>query len=142
MEGEKDVESLRAIKIPATCNSQGAHDPTQNQKPKWKPEHSAQLRGADIVVIPDHDPQGYAHAEATCRLSLGTAKRVRFLKLADHWPEIKKGNDISDWLAAGHTREQLDALIEQAQDYVEPPADKPTIRWQYHDASRRRRRRT
>jgi hypothetical protein len=75
VEGEKDVENAWRIGLPATCNSQGASEP--DKKPKWKVEHSEQLRGADIVVIPDHDPAGYAHAAATCRLSLGIAKRVR-----------------------------------------------------------------
>jgi hypothetical protein len=70
-------------------------------------------------VFNDNDPQGYAHAEATCSLSLGIAKHVRKLELAKHWPEIQDGGDISDWLDAGHTREELDTLIEQAQDYVE-----------------------
>src|SRR5262245_34117125 len=60
VEGEKDVDRLRAIGIPATCNSQGASEP--GKKPKWKAAHSAQLKGANIVVIPDHDPAGYAHA--------------------------------------------------------------------------------
>jgi hypothetical protein len=117
VEGEKDVESLRRIGIPATCNAHGASEP--DKKPKWKIAHSEQLRGADIVVIPDHDPAGYAHCDATCKASLGIAKRVRRLALHAHWPECPKGGDISDWLDAGHTREQLDALIEQAPDYVE-----------------------
>jgi hypothetical protein len=115
VEGEKDVESARRIGIPATCNSQGASEP--DKKPKWKGAHSEQLRGADLVVIPDHDPPGYAHADAICRMSLGIAKRVRRLDLAKHWPECSKGGDLSDWLAAGGTREQLDALIDQAPDY-------------------------
>jgi hypothetical protein len=117
VEGEKDVDRLWAISIPATCNALGA---AQNDKPKWKAEHSEQLRGADIIVIPDHDEAGYAHADATCQLSLGIAKRVRILKLAEHWPDIPKGGDVSDYLDAGHTREQLDALIEQAPDYGQP----------------------
>jgi hypothetical protein len=112
VEGEKDANNLWAIGIAATCNAHGASEP--DKKPKWKPAHSEQLRGADIVVIPDHDAAGYAHAEAICRMSIGIAKRVRKLELAKHWPECPKGGDISDWLDAGHTREQLDALIEQA----------------------------
>lgn len=89
VEGEKDVERLQLIGIPATCNSQGASEP--DKKPKWKAEHSAQLVGADIVVIPDHDAAGYAHCDAACRLSLGVAKRVRRLVLAEHWPDCPKG---------------------------------------------------
>jgi putative DNA primase/helicase len=66
------------------------------------------------VVIPDNDPSGYAHAEVTAKMSLGIAKRVRYLDLPKHWPECPKGGDVPDWLAAGHTRGQLDALIEAA----------------------------
>src|SRR5262249_3985443 len=88
-------------------------------------EHSKQLAGANIVVFGDHDAPGYAHQDATCKLSLGIAKRVRILKLADHWPEIKEGGDVSDYLDAGHTREQLNALIEQAPDYTAPAGKKP-----------------
>jgi hypothetical protein len=115
VEGEKDVDNLWRIGIPATCNAGGASAP--DKLPKWRREHSAQLVSADIVVIPDHDPAGYAHADATCRGLLGVAKRVRMLVLAEHWPDIPEKGDVSDWLAAGHTREQLDALIEQAPDY-------------------------
>jgi len=128
VEGEKDVDRLWSIGIPATCNAHGAADPTKNQKPKWKPEHSEQLRGADIVVIPDHDPAGYAHADATCECSHGVCKTVRRLALRDHWPNCPSGGDVSDYLDAGHTREQLDELIEQAKDYTpgtSTPGTKP-----------------
>jgi hypothetical protein len=118
VEGEKDVDRLWSIGIPATCNAHGAADPLKNQKPKWKAEHSEQLRGAAIVVIPDHDNAGYAHAEATCKLSLGVAKRVRRLALHEHWPNCPKGGDVSDYLDAGHTREDLDKLIAKAPDYA------------------------
>jgi len=116
VEGEKDADRLWSIGIPATCSAHGAARP--NQDPKWTIEHSKQLAGADIVVLGDHDAQGYAHQDATCKTSLGIAKRVRILKLADHWPEIKEGNDVSDYLDAGHAREQLDELIAKAPDYV------------------------
>jgi hypothetical protein len=124
VEGEKDADNLWHIGIPATCNAHGAHDPTKKQKPKWCCEHSEQLRGAPIVVFNDSDEAGYEHAEATCKLSHGVAKRVRRLDLKEHWPEIPKGGDVSDWLAAGGTREQLDALIEQAPDWQ--PRHEPT----------------
>jgi hypothetical protein len=133
VEGEKDVENCRARGLHATCNAHGASEP--DKKPKWKPAHSEQLRGADIVVIPDHDTAGYAHAEAICRMSLGIAKRVRRLDLAKHWPKCPKGGDISDWLDAGHTREELDALIEQAEDYAQAPhtPSSPHSGWRFHD---------
>jgi hypothetical protein len=130
VEGESDANALWAIGIPATCNFDGAADVTKkpDARPKWKPEYSQLLAGARLVVFNDHDDPGYAHAEAVCLMSAGVAKRVRKLELAKHWPEITKGGDVRDWLAAGHTREQLDALIEQAPDYTKqepPPPDPP-----------------
>jgi Protein of unknown function (DUF3631) len=126
VEGEKDADSLWALDIPATCNFDGATDIIKNPKAKtkWKIEYSKQLAGADLVVFNDNDSAGYAHADATCRLSHGIAKRVRRLDLAKHWPDIPKGGDVSDWLAAGHTSDELAALIEQAPDYELPEAAK------------------
>jgi hypothetical protein len=119
VEGEKDANNLWAIGIPATCNAHGASEP--GKRPKWTKAHSEQLRGADIVVLSDNDPAGYAHADPTCRLSYGVAKRVRRLDLAKHWPGCPEGGDVSDWLGVGHAREQLDALIEQAPDWTPQP---------------------
>jgi hypothetical protein len=114
VEGEKDADSLWHIGIPATCSPDGAAD--TGKTPKWRPEYSEALRGADIVVIPDHDSPGYEHANATAKMLAGVAKCARMFTLAKHWPECPKGGDISDWLAAGHKREELDALIAGAPD--------------------------
>jgi putative DNA primase/helicase len=59
----------------------------------------------------------FLHSEQTASMSAGIATRVRVLDLAKHWPACPGGGDISDWLAAGHTREEFDALIEQASDF-------------------------
>jgi putative DNA primase/helicase len=116
VEGEKDADNLWSIGTAATCNAHGASE--SGKAPKWTKAHSEQLAGADIIVLNDNDAAGYAHADTTCKLSLGVAKRVRRLDLAKHWPEIPKGGDISDWLAAGHVGEELAALIASAPDYV------------------------
>jgi putative DNA primase/helicase len=122
-EGEKDVDSLCALGFTATCNAHGASEP--GKQAKWWKVHSEQLTGADtIIVFNDNDAAGYAHADTTCRLSVGIVKRVLRLDLASHWPNMSKGADVSDWLARGHTREELEALIESAPDYTpssEPP---------------------
>jgi putative DNA primase/helicase len=130
VEGEKDADSLWRVGFAATCNAHGASEP--GKKPKWYASHSAQLQGAaDLVVFNDYDASGYQHADAACRLSLGVATRVRRLDLRDHWPDIPKGGDVSDWLAAGHGREELARLIEGAPDYErggardEPPQPPP-----------------
>jgi hypothetical protein len=107
-EGEKDVLSLNKLGIVATTNAGGAG--------KWRPEFSQYLRGADVVLIPDDDDSGWAHINDIAAQLKGVAARVRVLVLPTH--------DVSDWFAAGGTREQLDALIAQAPDW-KPPT--PTI---------------
>ena len=122
VEGEKHADNLWRLGIPATCNFDGTSDVIKNPKAKqkWKAEYSEALRGARIVVFNDNDPPGYAHADNICKLSLDVAKRVRRLDLKIDWPEIPKGGDVSDWLAASgeHTPEKLKALIAAAPDFV------------------------
>jgi hypothetical protein len=118
VEGEKDADNLWAIDIPATCSPHGAAE--KGKQPKWLRDHSKQLVGADLVVL--NDNAGCAHADETCKLSAGVAKRVRRLDLKTDWPEIPQGGDVSDWLAVGgeHTPERLKALIDRAPDCADP----------------------
>ena len=131
VEGEKDADNLWCLDIPATCNAHGASEP--GKKPKWTGKHSAQLEAADIIIFNDNDAAGYEHADTTCKLSQGVTKRVRRLDLKEHWPEIPKGGDISDWLAVGgeHTPDKLRALIAAAPDYkteaAPPPIDDDAV---------------
>jgi len=111
VEGEKDVDRLWSIGVPATCNAMGAG--------KWKPEHSAWFGGADdIVVVGDNDETGQAHAQAVARALKPIAKRVRVLDLAKIWPEIGPKGDISDWLDAEHTADELWAALDELPDWT------------------------
>ena len=100
-EGEKDVDTLRALGLVATTNTGGAG--------KWTAANTAALRTAGVqavVVLPDNDPAGEAHAlnvAASCR---GAGLKVRIVRL----PGLGPKEDVSDWLAAGHTRADLEAL--------------------------------
>jgi hypothetical protein len=124
VEGEKDADNLWRLDIPATCNAHGASE--LGKKPKWTAAHSAQLKGADIIIFNDNDAPGYAHADTTRKLSLGVAKRVRRLDLKNDWPEIPKGGDVSDWLAVdGHTPERLRELIANASAVAGDPKPEP-----------------
>lgn len=104
VEGEKDCDNLRDIGQVSTTNPMGAG--------KWRDSYSDILRGADIVIIPDNDEPGRQHASQVAASCDGKAKRIRILEIPSQF------KDVSDWLSAGHTRDDLDALILAAIDYV------------------------
>lgn len=101
-EGEKDVDNLVTKGLVATTNAGGAG--------KWRSEYAESLRGRAVVVLPDNDPIGRKHAEQVRAALEGVATSVRVLEL-EGLPE--KG-DVSDWLAAGHTVEELVRLARSA----------------------------
>jgi RecA-family ATPase len=137
VEGEKDVDRLLSLGVPATCNAGGAG--------KWREELSEFFRDADVVIIPDRDPQkrhqktgelmfhpdgrpilpGQDHAQAVARSLHGIAARVRLLELWKSWPDMPLKGDASDWIRRGGTAEQLYALIDQLPDWS-PDADSET----------------
>jgi hypothetical protein len=109
VEGEKDVDALRTIGIPATCNPSGAG--------KWRDEYSAHFKDADVIVIPDNDDPGRKHAECIATSLCKVASRLRILEL----PGLPPAGDVSDWLGAG-TPEGLWSLIEAAPPWSPPPS--------------------
>jgi hypothetical protein len=112
VEGERDVDALCAKKLVATCNPGGAE--------KWRPEYSESLRSADVVVVGDNDAAGRAHVRQVAAALHGIARRVRVLDLAKVWQACPNKGDISDWIAAGGSPENLAAIVSKLSDY-EPP---------------------
>src|SRR5262249_35331050 len=100
VEGEGKVEALAKWNVPATCNAGGAKN--------WKPEHSEYLRGADIVILPDHDAPGRNDADVVGAALHGVASSVRVLEL----PDLKPKGDIVNWIEAGGTRETFLNVVE------------------------------
>jgi putative DNA primase/helicase len=139
VEGEKDVDRLLTLGVPATTNAGGAG--------KWRSELTEFFAGADVVIIPDNDPQkthpkthapmfhpdgrpvlpGQDHAEAVAH-ALSAVARVRLLDLAAVWPAMPAKGDVCNWLdSGGGTAEALYELAERlpawsADDAAEPPA--------------------
>jgi hypothetical protein len=104
-EGEKDVENLTKLGLTATTNAGGAG--------KWRAEYSKHLSGANVVVLPDADEPGRKHAEQVAKSLRGVAASVKVLEL----PGLPEKGDISDWLAAGGTREQLERLAAEVPEW-------------------------
>jgi hypothetical protein len=97
-EGEKDVDNLRAIDCIGTCNPMGAG--------KWRTEFAEHFHGNNVVILPDNDETGRDHALDVAANLAPVAACVRILEL----PGLPEKGDVSDWLAAGGTREQLEQL--------------------------------
>jgi putative DNA primase/helicase len=110
VEGEKKADLLWYWNVAATCNAGGVK--------KWKPEHSEFLKDADVVLVPDNDNAGWEHIHAVGASLVGVAKHIRVLVL----PHVKAKDDIVDWAKGGGTREQLDELLDKAQDWQPPSA--------------------
>lgn len=108
VEGEKDVDSLVALGITATTSVGGASK--NPDKPKWTGEYTQQLVAAGIksaTILPDNDEPGRAHALAVARSCHAAGIDVRVVEL----PGLPPGGDVSDWIAAGHTKADLVALV-------------------------------
>jgi putative DNA primase/helicase len=112
VEGEGKADLLASWDLVATCNAGGAG--------KWKAEHSAFLKDADVFLVPDHDGAGWKHVNSVGASLAGIAKCVRILVL----PGLRPKGDIKDWVAAGGTREQLNELIAKAPNWTPPQPDK------------------
>ena len=108
VEGEKDADQLSLYDLVATTNVGGAG--------KWRSEYSAALAGATIVILPDCDAPGLAHADAVAASLHGVAARVTLVEL----PGLPPKGDVSDWLAAGHTIDELHALVDATAPYTPP----------------------
>jgi CHC2 zinc finger len=101
VEGEAKADLLWRRNIPATCSPMGAKN--------WRADlYAATLRGADIVVMPDNDPDGRLYLDTVAYSLKEVGARVRILDL----PGLGPKGDVINWEAAGGTVEQLHALID------------------------------
>jgi hypothetical protein len=101
VEGEKDVERLKAIGITASCNPMGAG--------KWRESYNKHFAGKQVAIIPDNDEPGRKHAQDVAQHLQGIASSVKVVEL----PGLPPKGDVSDWLETDtNTREILVGLVE------------------------------
>ena len=75
-----------------------------------------------MVILPDNDDPGRKHAETVAASCHAAGLEVRIVAL----PNLKPKGDVSDWIAAGHTRTDLDALVQAAPVWTPDTATIPT----------------
>jgi hypothetical protein len=98
-EGEKDADRLASLGLIATTTLGGAHR-------DWVPSYSDYLQNRNVVVLVDNDPPGKARGQIVTKALKGAAAHVRSLLL----PGLPDKGDVSDWLDAGGTVEELERL--------------------------------
>jgi len=113
-EGEKDVDRLIELGFVATTNLGGAN--------KWDDAYSESLRDRSVAVLLDNDDAGREHGELIRGKLAGIAKSVHLVQL----PGLPEKGDVSDWLDAGHGKDDLvNEVSRQIQAGELPPPPKP-----------------
>lgn len=105
VEGEKDADRLWSLGLPATTTPNGAAS-------AWKDAWSDALEGVSVFVCGDNDPPGQAYIknvlEALSKRQSGTVCGIDL-------PDLPDKGDVSDWLDAGGSAAELQALAKRAQ---------------------------
>jgi len=115
VEGEKDADRLVKEGLVATTAPGGAG--------KWSPAYTAVLTGKDVVILPDNDPPGKEHGLRVARALYQRARSLRLVEL----PGLPEKGDVSDWLDAGHTLEELLELVRKTPEWAPPPEPQPEL---------------
>lgn len=111
-EGEKDADNAwNKLGVEATTAPMGAG--------KWRKHYAEYLTDAKIIIVPDNDDPGRQHADLVAEALQGIAKAVRVVNL----PDLPPKGDLSDWIAAGGTRDQLFDIVKQTPNWT--PSEKP-----------------
>jgi putative DNA primase/helicase len=95
-EGEKDTDNV--IKLGYCATTVASH--------KWTGECVRALVDRDCWILEDNDKAGRKNAIDAAKALYGIAKSIRIIRL----PELNEGGDISDWLDAGHTKQELEDI--------------------------------
>lgn len=108
-EGEKDVESVRALGVLATTNPNGALN--------WPPDFNRTLAGRRLAILVDNDPRGRERGQMLLAQLRPHAASIKLLHLSN-----KPNGDVTDWLDEGHTKDDLLAAVHWAEERVVGPS--------------------
>jgi hypothetical protein len=118
-EGEKDVRTLKACGLIATCNPGGAG--------KWRQEYSRALKGKKVIVLQDDDAPGHKHAQAVADSIAPYAAEVRII------PPFPNAKDVTEWIEQGGTKRKLQKMvahtppIERIESLITLPEENPSL---------------
>lgn len=103
--GEKDTDRLISLGFVATTNYEGESG--------WKDEYTEFFRDRRVIILQDNDTAGEKRSARLTETLKSVAFQVRHLLLGD----LPEGGDVSDWLDAGGTPDQLLLIAQEAFPY-------------------------
>jgi 5S rRNA maturation endonuclease (ribonuclease M5) len=106
-EGKKDADALANVCLVATTASEGAGA-------KWPPELTRFFKDRHVVILPDADRPGRAHAQKVAKALLGVAASV---KIVDLYPDRYDGSDVSDWIVKDAAGVKLAKRVTEADEW-------------------------
>ena len=106
VEGEKDADNLIQLGLCATTQTMGAG--------KWIDSYTEVLKGGCICIIADKDAPGREHAAMVAKALSGKAQVVKVIEMPGDGVK-----DVSDWIATGGTKEQLQKIVNEAKQFEE-----------------------
>ncbi len=114
-EGEKDVNTLVALGLTATTNLGGSGG--------WRDSYNQFLKDKSIILLPDNDAPGRKHVNGIAIALSSIAKEIRVVEL----PDLPEKGDVTDWIEAGKTLEDLMAEVNRTETYtpITTPSSKP-----------------
>ncbi|MCK1400125.1 AAA family ATPase [Bradyrhizobium sp. 4] len=120
VEGEKDADNVAALGFTVTTNPGGAG--------KFPAELAEYFKGKNVYILPDNDPAGEDHAKLVTETLHGIARTVRVV----HLPGLAAKGDVSDWIEAGGTVDDLADLMRHAPE-IKP--EEPLSRFKFETFS-------
>jgi DNA primase len=96
-EGEKDADNVAALGFVATTNPGG------EIRGAWTGDLNKWFAGRIVYILEDNDATGRAHASEVAGALKAFAKEIRIVSFR----ELPEHGDVSDWLAQGHTKDEL-----------------------------------
>ncbi|MCC8044021.1 MAG: phage/plasmid primase, P4 family [Clostridiales bacterium] len=106
-EGEKDVNTL---------TSNGYISLTYGSEGDWQKNYAEIFRDARVVILADNDPPG---ARVAARASKDIGIIAKSVKIITPMPDLPHG-DVSDYFAAGHTKEEFEQLVSRETEQERP----------------------
>ena len=111
VEGEKDVETLKKLHMTAVTAG-GARD--------WRKEYSKFFKGRKVIILYDNDEPGKALAEHIKKDLKEVAYSIKSVKTSE-----SPHGDVTDYMEEGHSKEELQEIINNETAVVAPWVDIP-----------------